>query len=128
MAVTTSGRASSGHRGSGGEEGARIDGAVGGGGGQEAQEALREDQQGEQREHDVGTPAIISTADSTARASHVGRPYSDSHTASATPRGPASAIPTAATISVPSIGSRKPPLLDCWISGAGEVTSIAGFR
>ena len=49
----------------------------------------------------LGTPASISIADSTARASHAGRPYSDSHAASATPTGAAIAIPIAVTIRVP---------------------------
>ncbi len=49
----------------------------------------------------LGTPAIISTADSTARASHEGRRYSDSQAAIATPIGAAIRIPIAVTISVP---------------------------
>ena len=49
----------------------------------------------------LGTPAIISIADSTARASQRGRAYSDSHAASATPAGAAIAMPIAVTISVP---------------------------
>ncbi len=41
----------------------------------------------------LGTPAIISIADSTARASQAGRWYSDSHAASATPTGVGQADP-----------------------------------
>ena len=37
----------------------------------------------------LGTPAITSTPDSTSRASHTGRPYSDSQMAMPRPIGPA---------------------------------------
>ena len=73
-----------------------------------------------------GVPATISTADSVSRASANGRPYSLSHTAVATPSGSAIAIAIAATSSVPSSGSRKPPV---WVSlkpAVGWVTSRLG--
>ena len=59
----------------------------------------------------LGVPATISTPDSTARASQEGRPYSVSQTAIPTPTGAAIAVPITVRTSVPSIGSRKPPLL-----------------
>ena len=68
----------------------------------------------------LGAPPTISIADSTARASPAGRPYSTSHTAIATPSGPAIAVPIAVTSSVPSIGSRKPPVALCLTSAVGD--------
>ncbi len=58
----------------------------------------------------LGTPATISIADSTVRASHAGRAYSESQVAIPTPSGAAISVPIAVTISVPMIGSMKPPL------------------
>ena len=76
----------------------------------------------------LGTPAIISIADSSARASQDGRPYSDSQVASAMPSGAAMPMPIAVTISVPMIGSRKPPDW-LWLSdGAGCSTNRRGRR
>ena len=66
-----------------------------------------------------GVPATISMPDSTARASHDGRPYSTIHIAAATASGVAIAIPITVSRTVPSIGSRKPP--DDFWSGRGRL-------
>ncbi len=76
----------------------------------------------------LGTPASVSIADSTARASHEGRPYSDSHAASATPSGAAIPIPTAVTMNVPISGSRKPPAWPSLSEGAGDSVKRLGVR
>jgi hypothetical protein len=76
----------------------------------------------------LGAPATISIADSTARASHAGRAYSDSHAAMPTPIGAAITVPIADTIKVPTIGSLKPPLCDWFSDGAGEVTNMLRRR
>ncbi len=75
----------------------------------------------------LGVPAITSTADSTARASGAGRPYSTSQSATQTPIGTAIAIPIVVSISVPWIGSRKPPVWLWSTSELGWVHSIAGL-
>ncbi len=76
----------------------------------------------------LGTPAIISIPSSTSRASHAGRRYSVSQVAIPIPAGPASPTPTTVTISVPTIGSRKPPD-SLWRSdGAGDCTNSFGCR
>ena len=54
-------------------------------------------------------PATTSMPDSTARASHAGRPYSTIHTAVATAIGVAITMPMTVSRTVPRIGSRKPP-------------------
>ena len=54
----------------------------------------------------VGVPAMISTQDSTARASHDGLPYSLSQTAVPTPIGSATSVPIVVNSNVPRIGSR----------------------
>ena len=75
-----------------------------------------------------GMPAIASIVDSVIRASAVGRPYSTSQTAIATPAGSAIEIPITATIRVPKRASEKPPL-SLWLKpAAAGVTSIEGFR
>src|SRR4051812_18479420 len=56
-----------------------------------------------------GTPAIISIVDSHTRASAVGRPYSVSHTATATPTGIAIAEAITARIKVPIRALENPP-------------------
>ncbi len=76
----------------------------------------------------LGTPAIISIADSTARASRECCPYSVSHAASAIPTGAAIAMPIAVTRNVPTIGSRKPPAWLCCSDGAGDCTNRLGRR
>ena len=60
-----------------------------------------------------GVPASISIVDSATRASARGRANSLSHTAIAIPSGVATIIAIAATIIVPSSGSRNPPV---WFS------------
>src|SRR2546423_15510282 len=75
-----------------------------------------------------GIPASISIADSVARASEKGRPYSLSHTAITTPSGKAIAVPSIAMTTVPINGSKKPPV---WLSenpAVGLVTSSDGER
>ncbi len=74
----------------------------------------------------LGAPAIISMPDSTARASAAGRPYSPSHTATATPSGAAIRMPSAPSSSVPRIGSRNPPEVACVAPTPGEVNSRLG--
>ncbi len=66
-----------------------------------------------------GVPAIISIADSATRASAEGRPYSLSHTAIAIPTGMAMPMASAVTTSVPSSGSRNPPLVAAVTRGPG---------
>ena len=73
----------------------------------------------------LGAPAIISMPDSTARASPAGRPYSPSHTATATPSGPAIRMPSAASSSVPRSGPETHP--SCLRAPTpGEVNSRLG--
>ena len=75
-----------------------------------------------------GSPASISTVDSATRASPVGRPNSLSHTAIPTPTGTAIAIAITPTITVPSSGSRKPPVWPSLRPVVGLVTSRLGRR
>ena len=86
---------------------------------------LGEDQQPEDREHDrSGCPAIISIADSTARASQRGRPYSTATPRSPTPSGAAIAMPIAVTINVPDRSGRESRRSLLWCSdGAGDSTN-----
>jgi hypothetical protein len=75
----------------------------------------------------LGTPAIISIADSTTRASHRGRAYSTSHTAMPTPQGSAIAMPIAVRMNVPISGSLKPPECRSWSAPvAGDSTNRLG--
>ena len=97
------------HHRPGGEERAAEDDALGGAA-EEAERGAGEDHEPKIARTIDGVPAIISTADSTTRASATGRPYSVSQTAIATPSGSAIAMPSAATSSVPISGSRKPPV------------------
>jgi hypothetical protein len=73
-----------------------------------------------------GVPAIISTVDSTMRASAKGRPNSLSQTAIATPSGRAIAIPIRPTRRVPTRGSRKPPVSDSLKPVFGALVSSSG--
>ena len=75
-----------------------------------------------------GVPATISIADSTTRVSQRGRPYSTSHSAEQIASGAAIAIPIAASSSVPSSGSRKPPVWFCARPAAGRLKISAGLR
>ena len=75
-----------------------------------------------------GVPATISMPDSTARASHEGRPYSTIQIAVATASGVAIAIPMTVSRTVPRIGSRKPPE-DFWSAeGCGREVTRWKFR
>ena len=76
----------------------------------------------------LGVPAITSTPDSTARASHAGLPYSVSQTAVAMPSGAAIAIAPATISSVPRSGSRKPPDFDWSTRPPGGSNSRSGRR
>jgi len=75
------------------EKGTPEDSVPFSGEGEEAEDLPLEDQEPEDRKHDAGVPATISTPDSTARASHLGRANSLSQTAVATPSGTANAVP-----------------------------------
>ncbi len=68
-----------------------------------------------------GVPATTSMLDSTTRASQLGRPYSDSHTALASASGSANAMPISVNSSVPSSGSRKPPDPAWVVLGSGRL-------
>ena len=97
---------------------------------EEAEEALREDQQAEQREHDARHAGEhldrrVDGAREPRWARVLGQPGRDRRR----PIGAAISVPIAVTRSVPSIGSRKPPLRVWWIApDAGEVQSRLGRR
>ncbi len=69
----------------------------------------------------LGVPAMISIADSTARASPEGRPYSVSQTAIVTPIGTAISDRHDQQERVPISGSRKPPLFALVEVGVGAL-------
>ena len=79
-----------------------------------------------------GVPATISMLDSTTLANACRArptwPYSATQIALATASGKASTIPIAVSSSVPTSGSRMPPVWACEVPTAGRVTSRLGVR
>ncbi len=92
------------------EERLAGDGPVAGALGEEAEEALREEQQAEDREHDARHAGDHLDRRLDRAREPRGPPVLRQPARRApTPSGAAIAIPIAVTISVPMIGSRKPP-------------------
>ena len=128
MAPKTIGSAISDIIAPGGQERAAEDRAALGGERHPAEEAVLEERQAEDREHDVGRAGDDLDAGLDHPRQPLGRPYSTIQTAAATAIGVAITMPMIVIRIVPRIGSRNPPEADWSTSPLGADQSRLGLR